>query len=219
MLTYQDLFENLRQYLVAQTERGERIDSEADLAKRFQVSRYQIRKVLATLSQMGLLERAPKKGSKMRKPDTEEMSEQIQFQFELAGFDPGEFTEARVIIECALIPLAIRRVTPSMLSRLENALSLIEQHADNPLEADRHDRDFHLLLLKACGNRVLEVFSGVLITYFEKTASHIASKSKDYFLDTVYKERAILSAMKQGNAELAVDLLKKHLIEKTEPGF
>ncbi|MCQ1635647.1 FCD domain-containing protein [Escherichia coli] len=76
-----------------------------------------------------------------------------------------------------------------MLSKLENELRLIEENADNPQIADQHDRDFHLLLLQASGNRVLQVFSDVLIAYFEKTRESLPDNDCQYFLDTASKQR------------------------------
>ncbi len=84
-----------------------------------------------------------------------------------------------------------------MLSKLENELRLIEENADNPQIADQHDRDFHLLLLQASGNRVLQVFSDVLIAYFEKTRESLPDNDCQYFLDTASKQREILSYIKK----------------------
>ncbi|WP_249529352.1 FCD domain-containing protein, partial [Escherichia coli] len=73
------------------------------------------------------------------------------------------------LLSCAYLRVLRSFEVPVMLSKLENELRLIEENADNPQIADQHDRDFHLLLLQASGNRVLQVFSDVLIAYFEKT--------------------------------------------------
>lgn len=118
-------------------------------------------------------------------------------QFDLSGFDISEFTEARILVECAIIPLATRRIFPAMLSKLENELRLIEENADNPQIADQHDRDFHLLLLQASGNRVLQVFSDVLIAYFEKTRESLPDNDCQYFLDTASKQRDIVVYQKR----------------------
>lgn len=81
-------------------------------------------------------------------------------------------------------------------------------------EADRHDRDFHLLLLQASGNRVLQVFSDVLITYFEKTRESLPANDRQYFLDTAAKQREILLHIKKGDAQMASELMRAHLLEK-----
>ena len=82
--------------------------------------------------------------------------------------------------------------------------------------ADKFDREFHLLLLEGCGNRVLQVFSGVLVTYFEKTSHRIANMDRQFFLDIARQEREILRAIRMGDAQKASDLLRAHLMEQSQ---
>ena len=137
-------------------------------------------------------------------------------RFDVANFDVGEFIEARALIECSLMPLVSRRMTPALASRLEGTLQKMEEHADVPLEADKYDREFHLLLLEGCGNRVLQVFSGVLVTYFEKTSARIANKDRQFFLEIARQEREILRAIRLGDAEKATALLREHLMDQMQ---
>ena len=60
------LFEKIRDHLQSQARNGERIDTETELAKRFGVTRYRIRKELDVLTQMGILVRTPKRGTSVR---------------------------------------------------------------------------------------------------------------------------------------------------------
>lgn len=209
------LYEAIKNYLLDDANRGTdgRIETETELATRFNTSRYKVRQVLSTLVQMGMLERSPRRGSVLKNMKQHAINDQLLMQFDLSGFDISEFTEARLIIECAIIPLATRRIFPAMLSKLENELRLIEENANNPQEADRHDRDFHLLLLQASGNRVLQVFSDVLITYFEKTRSSLPVNDCQYFIDTAARQREILLYIKQGDAQTATELMRKHLMD------
>lgn len=210
-----ELYEAIKNYLLDDANRrmDGRIETETELATRFNTSRYKVRQVLSALVQMGMLERSPRRGSVLKNMKQHAINDQLLMQFDLSGFDISEFTEARLIIECAIIPLATRRIFPAMLSKLENELRLIEENANNPQEADRHDRDFHLLLLQASGNRVLQVFSDVLITYFEKTRGSLPVNDCQYFIDTAARQREILLYIKQGDAQTATDLMRKHLMD------
>ena len=209
-------FEKVRSHILKQATLGKRIETETELAARFNVTRYQIRKVLASLTQMGILERSPKKGSVIRQMNTDMLSDQMQIQFGAAGFDINEFSEARVLIECAILPLAIKRMTPALMGQLESTLNQMEQSAHIPSKADRFDRDFHLLILQACGNRVLQVFSDVLITYFDKTSALLNSFGPEYFVEIARQEQAILAAIKNEDVDLAVTLLREHLINTSQ---
>ena len=211
-----ELFESIKDYLLDEANRKAdgRIETETELATRFNTSRYKVRQALSTLVQMGMLERAPRRGSLLKNVGQSSINDQLLMQFDLSGFDISEFTEARILVECAIIPLATRRIFPAMLSKLENELRLIEENADNPQIADQHDRDFHLLLLQASGNRVLQVFSDVLIAYFEKTRESLPDNDCQYFLDTASKQREILSYIKKGDAQMDSELMRVHLLEK-----
>ena len=168
------------------------------------------------LTQMGILVRTPKRGTTVREVGANSLRNQIQMRFDVANFDVQEFIEARALVECSLMPLVSRRITPALASRLEGTLNKIEEHADEPLVADKFDREFHLLLLEGCGNRVLQVFSGVLVTYFEKTSHRIANMDRQFFLDIARQEREILRAIRMGDAQKASELLRAHLMEQSQ---
>lgn len=210
------LFREIHKHILRQAKAGGRIDTETELAERFHVTRYKIRKALSILSQMGIVDRAPKRGMTVNALGPKNLSSQIQVQMDIANFDIREFIEARLLIEVDIIPLAIRRMTPALLGRLEDAINRIEANAANTEEADRWDREFHLLLLEACGNRVLQVFSAALVTYFEKTTPHLPQNDPDFFLDIARKERELLNAIKRGDEARAKMLLETELREQVD---
>ena len=109
-----------------------------------------------------------------------------------------------------------KTMTPALLGRLDNAICRIEANAGNTQEADRWDREFHLILLESCGNRVLQVFSAALITYFEKTTSHLPQNDPSFFMMIAQQERELLRAIQRGDEEGAKALLSKHLKEQVD---
>lgn len=209
----EQLFREIHQYILNQSKSDKKIDTENELARRFNITRYKVRKALGVLSQMGIIDRKPKRGMKLLDLGPKNISTQIQTQMDVANFDVREFIEARLLIEVDIIPLAIRRMTPALLGRLEDAINRIEAYANNPREADRWDREFHLLLLEACGNRVLQVFSAALVTYFDKTTDRLPN-DPHFFIDVAMKERELLNAIKLGDVERAKALLSSHLSEQ-----
>lgn len=208
------LFHQIHQHILEQAKNNGHIDTEAELAARFNITRYKVRKALSVLAQMGIIDRAPKRGMKVNTLEPKNLSAQIQVQMDIANFDIREFIEARLLIEVDIIPLAIRRMTPAMLGRLENAIEEIERNAHNTRDADHWDREFHLLLLEACGNRVLQVFSAALVTYFEKTTEKLPRYDPQFFLNIAQKERELLSAIKKGDERKAQNLLRAQLSEQ-----
>ncbi len=68
-----ELFESIKDYLLDEANRKAdgRIETETELATRFNTSRYKVRQALNTIVQMGMLERAPtqRKSVKKRWPE------------------------------------------------------------------------------------------------------------------------------------------------------
>jgi GntR family galactonate operon transcriptional repressor len=206
------LYNKIKTYLSQQGYHpGDRVEPEIKLAKRFGVSRHQVRNALTTLSELGILKRFPRRGTIINGFDADSLSEHIKFQFGMANFDIAEFKEARVVVERAIIPMAVRRISPLQLAKLEEAVQQMLQNADNPKEADKFDRSFHVLLLEACGNNVLKAFSGVISTLF-----HSKDYRKKYWrtehIKRLAKEHAsILEAVRKGDPDLATKRLEDHL--------
>ena len=111
------LFRDIHHHILRQAKAGERIDTETELATRFNVTRYKVRKALSVLSQMGVVDRAPKRGMTVNALGPKNLSAQIQVQMDIANFDIREFIEARQLIEVNIIPLAIRRMTAALRTR------------------------------------------------------------------------------------------------------
>lgn len=103
-----------------------------------------------------------------------------------------------------------RRCSPNLVR-----LRLIEENADNPQEADRHDRDFHLLLLQASGNRVLQVFSMSSLLILRKQGSRYLRTIVGIFLIRRQKQREILLHIKKGDAQDGIGVDESTFAGKT----
>ena len=111
------LFRDIHKHILRQAKSGGRIDTEAEIAERFNVTRYKVRKALSVLSQMGIVDRAPKRGMTVNALGPKNLSSQIQVQMDIANFDIREFIEARLLIEVNIIPLCVRRSSRSFPMR------------------------------------------------------------------------------------------------------
>ena len=206
------LFERLKEYLIAQgLKPGDKIEAETSLAERFGVSRHHIRQVLAVMVQAGILDRATKRGTVIRDFDSASLSDHIRFQFEVAHFNVAEFKEARVLVERAILPLAVRRITPADLVRVEQTIEQMISYQQQPEVADRYDRDFHMLLFQACGNHVLEAFSGVLSSLFRSADYRRKYWTRERVLRIAREHREILEAIRRCDPDAAVAALDAHL--------
>ena len=205
-----DLRSELRQYLLDEGLRpGDRIEPEIRLAERFAVSRGKMREVLTTLCHEGVLERAPRRGTVVRDLNPQRLGEDLRFRFELAGFDPADATEARAIIEAAILPLVLRRITPTQLRDLGQLVDHMAENANRPRVADSADKGFHLSLFRACGNQTLATFSGVVESLFsdELRAKY---QTPECVRVAVGCHRALLDAIRRDDLAGAVAAQKAH---------
>ena len=155
-----ELYQRVRAHLIGLgLQPGDKIEPEIELAKRLGVSRHHIRQVLTAMVQGGILDRVPKRGTVIRAFDSSSLSDHIRFQFEVANFDVAEFKEARILVERAALPLTVRRITPSEIVQVEETIERMIEFQEQPEKADVYDRDFHVLLFRASGNRLLESFT------------------------------------------------------------
>jgi DNA-binding FadR family transcriptional regulator len=207
-----EFFNQVRNYLLEKGYKpGDRVEAEISLAKRFFVSRYKIRTALSTLTELGILERTPRRGTIVKSFDADSLSEQIKFQFNLALFNIAEFKEARCVVEHAIMPLVVRRITPQQIAELEDTIQQMIRNADNPKLADKSDRDFHLLLFSACGNNVLQAFSGVISTLFHSEGYRHRYWQPSKIRRLAKEHALILEAVKKGDCALAIRRMEDHL--------
>jgi DNA-binding FadR family transcriptional regulator len=205
-----NLVRQLKLYLLKKEYRpGDRIETEHELAEKFNVSRSKIREAVTAMSHQGLLHRKPRAGTKIKRLNPASVGEELAFRFRMAGLQDADADEARHIIELAILPLAVRRMTPSILQKLEEIVQRMESVIDNPKEADMADCEFHIELLRACGNMTLQTFAGVIEGLFRET---IRKKywTKELLQKALKDHKAILQAIKKDNADEAVEILRNH---------
>ncbi|MDQ2082230.1 FCD domain-containing protein [Xanthobacteraceae bacterium Astr-EGSB] len=207
-----ELYQRVRAHLIALgLAPGDKIESEVVLAERFGVSRHHMRQVLNAMVQGGILDRAPKRGTTIRAFDSNSLGEHIRFQFEVANFNVAEFKEARILVERAALPLAVRRITPSEVVKVEETIERMLEYQEQPERADAYDKDFHVLLFRASGNRLLESFTGVLVTLFQSADYRRKYWTRERIVRIAGEHRRILDAIKQADAAAAVAALDAHL--------
>ncbi len=164
-MTMLERFEN---YLVEEDFKpGDRLPGELELAKRFGVSRGTIREIIIHLTLLGVLERAPRRGTVVAIPPAGAIGRTLAFQLRWLGCGREELKAARLMIETAMIPELIRCITPAQADRIGALIDEMEGSAGDPEKADRLDLGFHLALFEITGSRILQVFAQVLTLLFD----------------------------------------------------
>ena len=75
-------------------------------------------------------------------------------------------------------------------------------NAGNTHEADRWDREFHLILLESCGNRVLQVFAAALLSECAQKLAEAGDNLPGSFVSEIISlDRDLLAALRAGDDE------------------
>ena len=206
-----NLLNELKRYLREGNFRpGEKIPTELELAAHFGVSRGRIREATTTLCQLGILDKKARRGTVIRAVDPEAAGSDLLFRLSLDESDPADFLEARKVIERAVMPLTVRRITPTQLRKLELLTDTMESPGVSAETADLADRDFHLLLLEASGNRTLRIFGQVLQALFREQFRR-QYRRPELIVAAAAEHRKLIAALKNSDEAAATEWILHHI--------
>lgn len=193
---------------------GQRLPVESELTTLFGVSRSTVREALRTLTSQNLVttRRGANGGTFVEAPDPERMNSYLEATIGLmSGADAlsvDEMLEARDLFEVPAAALAARRRTDEELAWLEDNLA---DHHDVDLGHNfEGNKDFHIAVVRASGNRLLEtmatpVFS-VLRTRFLRD-----NAPAEFWHSVAGDHQEIYAAIAARDEEAAGRAMKDHL--------
>lgn len=188
-------------------QRGQKLPGERNLITRLGVSRSSLREALISLETEGLIEIRDRSGIfVLGEPETSEAASNDTTVFEVFA--------ARELIEVEVATLAALHATPEQLETLSLLLGkMVVCSASDPQGAE-FDRQFHLTLAQACGNRVLLRTVELL---WENTQSVMEDQppqikhSEATWQANVMEHRDILHAIRAKNPQAAQTAMQQHL--------
>lgn len=193
---------------------GDQLLSERELAEKLQVSRTSVRKAVAKLEGMGMIEVAPRDGAYVRRQNLENVVEplaHVLFQEREKVFHQFE---VRQMIESQAARLAALRRNESDLRRLREFNRQFETDLDQGgtgFEANTH---FHTAIVEAAQNPVL---TEIMVTLLRATIQVYATarqrslSNAPNLLRFVDEHEQIIQAIAQQEADLAATLMAKHI--------
>lgn len=176
---------------------GEKIPSEPELVKSFEVSRNTIREAIQSLIQAGVLESRQGNGTYVLTNDRFEAN----ILTRLSSSRISEVHEVRVSLEKEIVKLAALRRTQEDLINIKKALDEKNSIKDNIQENSKADLEFHLCIAKACHNSIF----------------YDLYKSISQYICTSIQERLELTFMEEENiAALHTDLYEAIFSQDTK---
>ncbi len=149
-------------------EPGQRLPGDQELMARFQASRTALREAMKVLSSKGLIESRQRAGTRVRpRSDWDLLDVDV-----LSWHDPenisesftADLVELRELIEPVAAKLAADRATSDDLTKIEAAYLRMEASVDDYESFYVADVDFHLAVLNASHNQLVQRLAGIIGT-------------------------------------------------------
>lgn len=188
---------------------GDKLPSEPELMKQFQVGRSSIREAIGALSLVGLVTVKPGQGTHVVGFSAEHQSKPIG----LLGIGRERITElveARVELECVIVRFAAERSTPEDLEEIRLIHQQMKEARNDHEKLIKLDLAFHMAVARAARNDVLLRF---LTEMRQPIRLWMEQKARfDWGYDKVYDQHdLIVQAIESGNGQQAEAALKAHL--------
>lgn len=194
---------------------GEMLPPEAELARQFNVSRTTLREALRVLSSQRLITKVPgaRGGNFVQSVDYHSlgavMTESVENLLALGTIRFDEVADVRQLLEVPSVQLAAVNRGDDELNRLEK---IVQQQktvsVDDPRITDL-DREFHTLIARASGNRVLASFVAALHHATEPV--RYLDLSPEVGRETVKQHQRILRAIEQQDPAAGKNAIVEHL--------
>jgi GntR family transcriptional regulator, galactonate operon transcriptional repressor len=194
---------------------GAVLPSENNLEVRFGVGRGVVREAIKTLSGKGLISVQPRHGTRVLPRRDWSLLDRDVLSW-LIGHDKPDLElllavqEVRSIIEPAAAALAAARATKSDRQHINAALRAME-NSDSQASATAADKAFHLAILDATHNPVLQGFRGAIDTILSAVFVVAVDSVHGWFEDNIPNHAAVARAIEEGSAKKARNAMERVL--------
>jgi GntR family transcriptional repressor for pyruvate dehydrogenase complex len=195
---------------------GDRIPPEREMCETFGVSRTVIREAVSVLEAKGLLESQTGSGTYVRAIQSEDVANSLGLYISTQSHSVSmlHLLEVRRIYETQIAQLAAERASKEDIAELEAILSSMCNLVDDPAAFAEKDLEFHVCLARASGNplfeMILEPLTGIMLQFI-----FVGSNLPNTAEEACAHHRAVLDAVKAGDAKRATEAMADHL-QQTE---
>lgn len=205
-------------------EEGARLPTERELAALFKVSRSSLREALSILSALKIVDRRVGDGTYVRTRDETVLT--LALELAQSEGDLRETFELQRIMEVGIAELAARNMTPEHLAQVEAAFQKMEgAAAQGDIEAYfTGDRQFHLAVVKATGNALLEQQVLGLIQRMDRplwraVKRYFIQHRAEYLKRSLIEHRRLLQAFRLRDTAQARRVMEDHFERIEEEMF
>lgn len=190
---------------------GDRLPKESELAAELGLSRNSLREAVRALSLIRILDVRQGDGTYVTGLDPRLLLEAVSFVVDFHRDDTAlEFLAVRRILEPAATALACAHIDESELDALEARLTALGP-APSVEELAAAELEFHRSIAECSGNSVLRTLLDGLPRPTTLAAIRRGPAQEDTVARTLHEHRAILAALRAGDAEAAKSWATVHL--------
>lgn len=197
---------------------GDRLPTERELAEQFQVSRTAVREALKILSQKGLVDMRPGRGTIVidGAPQAFEHSLGLVMRLQLGEVGgSNSLVEVREILEVAIAGLAAARATEQEIAAMRRAVQTMDESLHDADAFIAADNRFHEALAQATQNTLI-------LTLINSIVSLLSEQRKQIFMTGGGPQRgqvhhkSILASVMKHDSEAARAAMRAHLQQVRE---
>jgi len=189
---------------------GDELPSERELSSMLMVSRETVRGAMQLLAGAGIVQVSQGSRTRVAKADVRVQRIGITNPSSINGYSLEEVHGARVLVETAVVAAAAAHLSEDDLRRLEDSIEAQRLARNDPVRFLICDREFHLTIYYACGNRLLADFVVDLYTYM-LDQRRIVMARPGAIKKSLEDHRLIVEALRTRDPRAAAAAFSKHI--------
>lgn len=205
---YHQMFKNI---LSGEWKEGDKLPSEGELCKLFNVSRVSIRSAIHKLKGQNLIVTKQGVGSFVANPLSNKLVTNTMPLMDISEDEYREILEFRQAIEFKAIDLAVERAGEADIKEIETAVEQMVSCRNDYIKYAIADLKFHLNIIKASKNKL---FYNIMLNYQDILHHYLQEMgrlSNNDFEYSLTNHKAILEALKNRDAQKAKDIILKSM--------
>jgi DNA-binding FadR family transcriptional regulator len=191
---------------------GDRMPTDAEMLKKFGVSRVVTREIIKTLAAKGMVISKMKLGTIVLDPahwnwlDPDVLSWRVSLGMDVEFM--AQITTVRRAVEPVAASLSARNRTRADIVKLREAVAAMAQAKDNRRQFAEADLQFHIAVGVVSRNPFFQSFTGVISTALSVVlAVNADADSPKMQARTVAEHEAVVDAIEEGDADAAADAM------------
>ncbi len=189
---------------------GTKLPSERELSETLAVSRNIVREALSALAAEDVVVKHAGKGTFVGEFDRQQARISLPVTVIKGGQSAQDLREARAALEIGAVGLIVTRITEAEIEGLIKILELYEEKHSEGKSTIKEDIDFHVALLKATKNKVIEEMTPLIIDVFRQTLVEDATAIRRNPDRIVVEHRRIVQALQDRDIVAARAAMHDH---------